>query len=601
MIKNLANYKPRPITPQPISMVKLFFTLCILLLLVPNSGYGIPACPDPAVVQQPDGTRITIYLKGDEYFHWNEDTGGFAILQRANGQWVYAREEDGKFVGTDYVVGQIDPVSVGLSKPNIARIRAAAERRWPRRVPYKQPGYRAPTTGTMKNLVVLVNFADTTITYSTDQFDSLFNESGYSSDGADGSVRDYYDEISYNSLTIQSTVVEPVTVDSGYFYYGEDFPFVDANLREMVTEALDALETRGFDFSTMDNDGDGWVDGLTFIHAGGGQEYTGNSNYYIWSKHYWLDSAVTYDGVSMKDFHTEPARRGMDSDSTSWGITRIGAICHENAHFLGLPDLYDRDGDSWGAGRFCLMALGCWHNEGITPAHMSAWCKYSLNWVTPAVISTPGVYSLSQVETNSSIYKLQGSFPSNEYFLVENRQGVGFDEYLPGSYRGILIWHVDENQDDNDDQTHYLVDLEEASGIQNLEIDPADTVNSNYGDDSDCFRSGNATDFTMCTTPGNKSYTGDALTLEISEVSTTSSNMSFRLSVTDFNDYVWVDFDYSGSENGSYSQPYSTLADGIANTPVGGKMAIKAGSTAETDTISKAMTIYGYCGGTIGE
>ena len=53
----------------------------------------------------------------------------------------------------------------------------------------------------------------------------------------------------------------------------------------------------------------------------------------------------------------------------------------------------------------------------------------------------------------------------------------------------MLIWHVDETMSNNNDQTHYLVDLEEASGTQHL------ALNQNSGEDSDYFRFGNATDF----------------------------------------------------------------------------------------------------------
>src|SRR2546430_8101254 len=69
--------------------------------------------------------------------------------------------------------------------------------------------------------------------------------------------------------------------------------------------------------------------------------------------------------------------------------------------------------------------------------------------------------AVAAVETSAKVFRLgvAGTFPA-EYFLVENRQLVGFDAALPGS--GLLIWHVDESQASNDVDTHRLLDLEEA-------------------------------------------------------------------------------------------------------------------------------------------
>ena len=197
-------------------------------------------------------------------------------------------------------------------------------------------------------------------------------------------------------------------------------------------------------------------------------------------------------------------------------------ICHETGHFLGLPDLYDYGYDSEGVGNFCLMAGGSWGgSSGNRPVLMSAWCKADLGWVTPTVISTVGPRSLSQIETNQQMYKIQGACASNEYFLIENRQGVGFDQSLPGYSRGILIWHVDENVSNNDNQLHYRVDLEEASCTQHL------VANTNSGDDYDYFRSGNATSFTDLTCPNNLCYSGVAGGLNITNVGATGSTMTF--------------------------------------------------------------------------
>ena len=472
---------------------------------------------------QPDGTEITIYLRGDEYRHWHESKDGFLIAKSAkSGEWVYMVKEAGAAVASSHAVGKADPGTSGALMPNKEKLSAEAALSRAEKLAAGKESALAPPTGTMYNLVVLVNFSDLTVAYPRQSYDDLFNQVGYIADGAVGSVKDYYHEVSYNTLTVQSTVVEAVTLDHGYAYYGaNDIYGDDIRPREMVAEALAKLEARGFDFSTVDGDMDGWVDGLTIIHAGGGEEYSGNDTNYIWSHQWALSNVVTYDGISMLMYHTEPARRGWDSSPSTQGITRIGVICHETGHFLGLPDLYDYGYDSEGAGNFCLMAGGSWNGDyGTTPAHTSAWCKSSLGWISPTLISSNGVYSLGQAETNAQVYKLQGTFPSTQYFLVENRQGVGFDAAIPGSHRGILIWHVDETQPDNDDQTHYKVDLEEASGTQHL------ALNQNAGDDADYFRAGNATVFTGSSTPNNLSYTGQPLKVNITNVGASGASMS---------------------------------------------------------------------------
>lgn len=61
---------------------------------------------------------------------------------------------------------------------------------------------------------------------------------------------------------------------------------------------------------------------------------------------------------------------------------------------------------------------------------------------------------------------------------------------------------------------------------------------------------------------------------------------------------VWVDFNYGGFlQFGTFTFPYSTLAQGTNGVPVGGTILIKtSGSTPETMTISKPMTIVAFDG-----
>jgi len=76
-------------------------------------------------------------------------------------------------------------------------------------------------------------------------------------------------------------------------------------------------------------------------------------------------------------------------------MATIGTLTHELGHNIGLPDLYDRDGSSQGAGTHCLMASGSWANApgeypGASPTHLCAWSKIQMGFLTPTVITARG-------------------------------------------------------------------------------------------------------------------------------------------------------------------------------------------------------------------
>lgn len=58
----------------------------------------------------------------------------------------------------------------------------------------------------------------------------------------------------------------------------------------------------------------------------------------------------------------------------------------------------------------------------------------------------------------------------------------------------------------------------------------------------------------------------------------------------------WVDFNYTGIEEGTFSRPYNTYAEGVSAVSRGGTLHIKAGQSAETRSVSKPMTIRSYNG-----
>lgn len=54
---------------------------------------------------------------------------------------------------------------------------------------------------------------------------------------------------------------------------------------------------------------------------------------------------------------------------------------------------------------------------------------------------------------------------------------------------------------------------------------------------------------------------------------------------------IWVDFAYAGAETGTEDHPFNTLDEGANAVDVGETVKIKTGSTSETITIAKAMTL----------
>ncbi len=294
-----------------------------------------------------------------------------------------------------------------------------------------------------------------------------------------GSMNDFYLENSYGQFGVTG---EASGWHTSSHLYSEITPTDYIDVRDMIATAILELDPL-IDYSQYDNDGpdgvpdsgddDGLVDALFFVHAGPGREQTGDDND-IWS-HAWAfyNPVVTADGVSCYRYSVEPEELSDGSQIT------IGVFAHEFGHVLGLPDLYDTDYSSSGIGAWGLMSGGSWarasgQSVGSSPAHLCAWSKVRLGWLTPTVVTVDqsGV-TIPPVQTDAVAYRLfrGGAATGDEYFLAENRQPLGFDVGLTrrqvdhglASAAGLVIYHVDESRSGNADDKHRLVDVVEAS------------------------------------------------------------------------------------------------------------------------------------------
>jgi hypothetical protein len=62
------------------------------------------------------------------------------------------------------------------------------------------------------------------------------------------------------------------------------------------------------------------------------------------------------------------------------------------------------------------------------------------------------------------------------------------------------------------------------------------------------------------------------------------------------NGITWVDFNFGGTENGTFNNPWSSLSQGNFFSPSGGLIEIKAGSSSETLRLAKPARIVSYGG-----
>jgi immune inhibitor A len=302
-----------------------------------------------------------------------------------------------------------------------------------------------PTGAVEKGMILLMEFPDVkhdvTKNFVTERFFDRLNR--------------YVQEMSYGKVSIGGQVTEkwykmPDSI-SHYRISSRNLEVDKSRVRKLIDDVLDAVD-REVDFSKYS---------FSAIFMGAKLQ------------DYGMIGLCGYPG--MLGWGSDAVLKTKSGQVVKGGVAifsyqdHLGTLFHDVAHILGgvrdgkrmVPCLYDHDlqakpGDMRETFIDSIINMGFWdpmschfYKRDMPPPEISSWTKMRLNWIDPSRVKVvkPGEKAeilLGPLEDKSS-ETLVIKIPISEtaYYLIENRQPIGFDKNLPGS--GVLIMVADDS------------------------------------------------------------------------------------------------------------------------------------------------------------
>ena len=445
-----------------------------VLSLCAAMTFAIPAKKSWKVVSQSDGTTIKVSQAGDEHLHYYITEDNVPLYKAADNRYCYLTIESGKLHNSGVLAHESAARSAKelqvmntihdlapIARQMAAKKRSAAKRCVrPDRLPSKDD--ISVFKGSKKALVILVAFSDKSFSKGDDAivkfYDEVLNQEGYSQNGAAGSVHDYFKDMSRGEFDLTFDIVGPVKVSKSATYYGGPSPIMGGtdHIGEFITEAIKKADEKcDIDWKKYDWDDDGEVEQVFVLYAGYGQA-TGGPTGTIWPNAWTLDEALqnndgnggfSIDGVFINQYACSNELY-LDSGTVPMGL---GVFCHEFSHCMGLPDMYDTNyGSTPTMGDWDLLAGGSYNGPqgiGWCPAGWTSYERAYAGWLELTELKAGDIIKgmTSLEEADGKAYVIYNDNHKDEYYLLENHKGMGWDKYTPEN--GLLIIHVDYDKD----------------------------------------------------------------------------------------------------------------------------------------------------------
>jgi M6 family metalloprotease-like protein len=549
-------------------MWKQLATTLILLLTTSSLLYAGPALKDFIDVQQPDGTHFKARKHGDEFQNWTETESGHTIIRnRHSSEWEYAEQNlDGTLreSGITVIPNRTVPAHIPKKLKPPRNIEAERSRSQSLQKMHQQraPGASAssvqsssvtsyapgdwnpiPVSGTQKIIMILVNFTNRSLITTA----SGWSSSIFSTAAGVKSVANYYRDNSFSTLLITplphtqpGSPAGVITVSVPHVH-----PYNGTAESVWVAAAINAASSY-INFADMDANNNGFIDqseALIYLIPAGYEESGSNKTPSVWGH------TQLYSGGGLAAAGKTFTAYAINGELNNSGIQHpIGVIAHEMGHLVcGLPDLYDLSDRNQAMGLFSLMADGSWGQDtgeasAVTPTNLDAWSREYLGWASPVTpTSATTLFLAHPLSSVSAVYKLVSpSVSTSEYFLIENRQPVGWDRGIRGRIGsgwsgGLLVTHIDitSRTVDPNDINNYTV-TNRRQGVVPVQASTArcDMLSDGAtcpGDASTLFYAPNNADLTPFTTPNTNFYNGSASNFSLSGISVPMTTMTGTL------------------------------------------------------------------------
>ncbi len=465
------------------------------------------------------------------------------LLTLLDGTTVFAtqigREDESLFLtDDDYVVVETDSGyrHTWLSLEDYLYV--TNDRRKARRMAQSTENAPLKSFGRQRVPVILVQFSDVTFSVKedpaelTDYYQKYCNGNMdgtlYKGHGSRGGVRDYYVQQSDSIFLPEFTVIGPVTLDNPIAYYGKNGNGTkDMYFNSMRDDAIDRAMKMYEDWTVFDNDDDTGVDMVFLIYAGLGENNGGGADA-IWPKENMGSTKV--NGVTFQSVaatcELRPAKKDAEGNVVMTKGDGIGVFIHEFNHSLGLPDFYDTVGYAFGMDLWSIMDYGEYGNNGYNPGGFTAYEREFLGWQKLETLKEPCTLRIPCYARGGKGYKVVNDLNENEYYVLENRQAMGWDDKVCTMGHGLQVTHVDFNATKwntnhvNADSQHQCMTIIAAnncylgsSTAKNLEQYKKTLSGNLYPGDTFNY------DLDRTTVPANEVYSGNYMDKPICDIS----------------------------------------------------------------------------------